>query len=92
MSQFSPAELLSQLKALSSGLPSLLVEKPHLRSQLYHATREAMRALEDAPDPITRVAVAQVCLHQSYPSICIASKMITSRESEILRPGKAIAR
>ena len=63
MSHFSPTELLGQLKVLSSGLPRPLIEDSNLRSQLYHATREAMIALEDAPDPITRVAVAQVCFY-----------------------------
>ena len=61
MSQVSPTELLAQLKALVSSPPQALIQDTHLRSQLYHAAREAMMSLEDAPGPITRVAVAQVC-------------------------------
>ena len=61
MSQLSPTELLAQLKVLKSSPPQALIQDTHLRSQLYHAAREAMISLEDAPGPITRVAVAQVC-------------------------------
>ena len=61
MSQVSPAEVLAQLKLLVSNPPQSLIQDTNLRSQLFHAAREAMISLEDAPGPITRVAVAQVC-------------------------------
>ena len=60
MAQISPTELLNQLKFLTANPPASLLENTDLRSQLYHAAREAMISLEDAPGPITRVAVAQV--------------------------------
>lgn len=60
MSQLSPTELLAQLKVLTSSPPQALIQDTHLRSQLYHAAREAMISLEDAPGPLSRVAVAQV--------------------------------
>ena len=60
MSRLSPTELLDQLKSLTSDPPQSLVKDDILRAQFYHAARDAMIAFEDAPGPITRVAVAQV--------------------------------
>ena len=78
MSQISPTELLAQLKALVSNPPQALLQDTHLRSQLYHAAREAMISLEDAPGPISRVAVAQVCPLQSHPSNNVDSTLTKS--------------
>ena len=62
MSQISASELLAQLKLFASHPPESLSQDVDLRVQLYHASREAMLAFESAPDPITRIAVAQVSL------------------------------
>ena len=55
-----PTELLFQLKSFTSNPPSLLMENPELRNKLCYAAQEAMVSFEDNPDPISRVAVAQV--------------------------------
>ena len=60
MSQLTPTELLFQLKSFASDPPPSISEDPELRNQLYYAAQEAMVSFEDSPDPISRVAVAQV--------------------------------
>ena len=60
MSQLTPTELLFQLKSFASQPPPSLSENPELRNQLYHAAQQAMMTFEDNPDPVPRVAVAQV--------------------------------
>ena len=62
MSQLTPTELLFQLKSFTSHPSPSLSENPELRNQLYYAAQAAMVSFEDNPDPISRVAVAQVCL------------------------------
>lgn len=62
MSQLTPTELLFQLKSFTSHPPPSISENPELRNQLYYAAQEAMVSFEDNPDPISRVAVAQVYL------------------------------
>ena len=60
MPDLSPADLLSQLRSYASNLPSSLAEDADLRMQLFYAARDAMISFEDNPNPISRVAVAQV--------------------------------
>ena len=68
MSQLTPIELLFQLKSFTSNPPHSISENPELRNQLYHAAQEATVSFEDNPDPISRVAVAQVyCLRSLTP-------------------------
>ena len=62
MSQLTPTELLFQLKSFTSHPPPSISEDPELRNQLYNAAQAAMVSFEDNPEPISRVAVAQVLL------------------------------
>ena len=62
MSQLTLPALLFQLKSFTSNPPPSTSENPKLRDQLCYAAREAMLSFEDNPDPISRVAVAQVYL------------------------------
>ena len=66
MSQLTPTELLFQLKSFTSHPPPLISENLELRNQLYYAAQEAMVSFEDNPDPISRVAVAQVYLLRTF--------------------------
>ena len=66
MSQLTPTELLFQLKSFTSHPPPSISESPELRNQLYYAAQEAMVSFEDNPDPISRVAVAQVYLLRTF--------------------------
>ena len=79
MAQISLAELLAQLQPLNSNPPHSLTEDSDLRTQLYHATREAMLSFESAPDPISRVAVAQVSFLSSRDA-CSQSTISLSKE------------
>lgn len=62
MSQLTRTELLFQLKSFTCHPPTSISENLELRNQLYYAAQEAMVSFEDHPDPISRVAVAQVYL------------------------------
>ena len=80
MSQLTPTELLFQLKSFTSHPPPSISEDSELRNQLYYAAQAAMVSFEENPDPISRVAVAQVRLSFTYlpndgiPNLRYASK------------------
>lgn len=61
MTSISPKELLAQLEALKSNIPSELSSDPDLRLQLCRAAREAYLSLEQPTDVVARVLLSQVC-------------------------------
>jgi hypothetical protein len=80
MTQISPNELLAQLKSFAANPPLSLTENSDLRTQLYHATQEAMLSFESAPDPINRVAVAHVSLSSSLV-LCKSKRKLPKTQS-----------
>jgi len=61
MTSVSPKELLTQLKALKSNMPSELSSDQDLRFQLCSAAREAYLSLEQPTDVVARILLSQVC-------------------------------
>ena len=61
MPSLSPKELLAQLEALKSNIPSELTSDPELRLQLHRAAKEAYLALEHPTDVVARILLSQVC-------------------------------